>query len=230
MVHSIILALGPLRHAPVFRRFWIGTSLQMLGGQVTAFAVLYQAWEMTGSTLMTGMVGLVVAVPTILFGFLGGILADTRDRRGLILLANLGAVMATLLRVGPGRLCRARATRTEGYDPGYSSSRSASRRHCVDPCSLSDGNVWRAGHCRLSRGPLGRYRLLRRGCSDADARIRRTRGFAAKPASIRFGEPFGSPWGRASRRAVVTGLARCAAHRPSRNVAGNADCALPSTE
>ena len=40
----------------------------MLGGQVSAFAVLFQTWEATGSTLMTGAVGLVVGAATVAFG------------------------------------------------------------------------------------------------------------------------------------------------------------------
>ncbi|WP_330447946.1 MFS transporter (plasmid) [Paracoccus marcusii] len=87
-----LLDIGPLRGDPTFRRFWTGTSLQALAGQLSAFAVLYQMWEMTHSSLMTGMVGLTLAVPMVAFGLWGGLLADTRDKRGLILLANVGAV------------------------------------------------------------------------------------------------------------------------------------------
>lgn len=91
-----LLDIGPLRGDPTFRRFWTGTSLQALAGQLSAFAVLYQMWEMTHSSLMTGMVGLTLAVPMVAFGLWGGLLADTRDKRGLILLANVGAVFFAL--------------------------------------------------------------------------------------------------------------------------------------
>lgn len=91
-----LLDLSPLRGNRVFRRFWIGTSLQTLGGQIAAFAVLYQMWDLTRSPVMTGMVGLTLAVPMLIFGLWGGVMADTRDRRRLILLSNLGTVAFAL--------------------------------------------------------------------------------------------------------------------------------------
>jgi len=92
-----LVDISPLRGNPDFRRFWTGTSLQTLGAQFSAFAVLYQMWEMTRSPLMTGLVGLTLAVPMVIFGLWGGVLADRWDRRKLILLANLGAVTFAVL-------------------------------------------------------------------------------------------------------------------------------------
>lgn len=92
-----LVDISPLRGNPVFRRFWTGTSLQTLGAQFSAFAVLYQMWDMTRSPLMTGLVGLTLAVPMVIFGLWGGVLADRGDRRRLILLANLGAFSFALL-------------------------------------------------------------------------------------------------------------------------------------
>lgn len=91
-----LIDVSPLRGNLVFRRFWSGTSLQTLAAQFSAFAVLYQMWEMTRSPLMTGMVGLTLAVPMVIFGLWGGVLADRWDRRKLILLANLGALIFAL--------------------------------------------------------------------------------------------------------------------------------------
>lgn len=95
-----LLDTSPLRSGPSFRRLWIGTSLQALCGQFTAFAVLYQIWEMTRSPMMTGVVGLALAVPMLVFGLWGGVLADSRDRRSLILLSSLGATFLALCLAG----------------------------------------------------------------------------------------------------------------------------------
>lgn len=89
--------IRPLRTSPTFRRMWIGTSLQSLGRQITVVAVLYQVWEVTGSSFWVGFVGLVYAVPTIALGLLGGSLADVVDRRKLILWTTCGALFASVL-------------------------------------------------------------------------------------------------------------------------------------
>ncbi|MGB3473128.1 MAG: MFS transporter [Erythrobacter sp.] len=94
------LNVAPLCDNPAFRRLWAGSSWQVLGGQVLAFAILYQMWEMTGSTLMSGAVGMTLAVPMVVFGIWGGVLADTQDRRALILIANLGTILFALCLVG----------------------------------------------------------------------------------------------------------------------------------
>lgn len=96
MIAQNIIDITPLQRNPTFLRLWIGTSLQALGSQFSAFAVLYQMWELTHSPLMTGVVGLTLAFPMIVFGFWGGVLADTRDRRGLVMLASFGAVIFAL--------------------------------------------------------------------------------------------------------------------------------------
>ncbi|WP_179381735.1 MFS transporter [Jannaschia marina] len=91
-----LLDLSPLRDDPAFRGLWASTTWQMLGGQVSAFAILFQMWETTGSTLMTGAVGLVVGAATVAFGLWGGALADRRDRRTLMVIANVGALLCAV--------------------------------------------------------------------------------------------------------------------------------------
>ncbi|MET9019090.1 MFS transporter [Actinopolymorpha sp. NPDC004070] len=83
----------PLRSSPAFRRLWVGTTLSRLGGQLTMVAVLYQVWELTGSPAAVGLLGLVQAVPMVVFGLVGGSLADAVDRRRLVLVTTAGQLM-----------------------------------------------------------------------------------------------------------------------------------------
>lgn len=80
----------PLRSSPAFRPLWVGNGLSALGGQLAVVAVLYQVWELTGSPVAVGAVGLAQAVPMVVFGLVGGSLADAVDRRRLVLLTTTG--------------------------------------------------------------------------------------------------------------------------------------------
>lgn len=92
-----VLDTGPLRQSADFRRLWAGSSLSVLGGQMTNFAVMLQIHDMTGSPAAVGAVGLASAVPLLLLGLFGGSFADAVDRRRLVLATNLGSVAVSAL-------------------------------------------------------------------------------------------------------------------------------------
>ncbi|TQM15508.1 MFS transporter [Pseudonocardia kunmingensis] len=92
-----LLDTRPLRTSPAFRRLWIGTVAIRCSGQMAVVAVLYQVWELTRSPLWTGAIGVATAVPNIVLGLLGGTIADTFDRRRVVLLTSSGAVAAATL-------------------------------------------------------------------------------------------------------------------------------------
>ncbi|MFE9773485.1 MFS transporter [Streptomyces sp. NPDC005931] len=87
----------PLRSSQPFRDLWIGTSASQLGAQTATVAVLAQVWELTGSPVGTGAIGLATGLPMVLFGLLGGTLADTFDRRAV---ARATAAVQLLAAVG----------------------------------------------------------------------------------------------------------------------------------
>jgi MFS family permease len=83
----------PLRGSRPFRDLWIGTSASQLGGQIATVAVLAQVWDLTGSTVGTGAIGLATGLPMVLFGLLGGALADGVDRRALVRATTAGQLL-----------------------------------------------------------------------------------------------------------------------------------------
>src|SRR5690606_12973893 len=66
------------------------------GGQVSTVAVLYQVWELTHSPMWTGVIGLVRAVPLVVLGLVGGVLADVVDRRTLMRWTVTAQMLAAL--------------------------------------------------------------------------------------------------------------------------------------
>ncbi|MGH3446157.1 MAG: MFS transporter, partial [Nocardioidaceae bacterium] len=57
----------------------------------------YQVWELTGSPAWVGVIGLAHAAPLVVFGLVGGSLADALDRRRLVLLTTTGQVLTAAL-------------------------------------------------------------------------------------------------------------------------------------
>ncbi|HEY2704797.1 MAG TPA: MFS transporter [Candidatus Dormibacteraeota bacterium] len=96
---GIALDLTPLRVSRDFRLLWSGQLVSTMGRQITAVAVPYQVYQLTGSTLAVGLLGLVQVVPLIVFSLIGGAVADAMDRRRLLLVSNSLLALCSLLYV-----------------------------------------------------------------------------------------------------------------------------------
>ena len=86
----------PLRNRN-YRRLFLGVAATMLGQQMTLVAVPYQVYRLTGSSLLVGVTSIVALVPLIVFGLLGGAIADAMDRRKLMLITSTGAALTSAL-------------------------------------------------------------------------------------------------------------------------------------
>ncbi len=84
---------------PAFRAFAVsrvtaGTAMTMV--QAT---IAWQVYAISGSALQLGMIGLVRFVPALLASLLGGAVADTYNRRTVILLSQIVPLLATIVLV-----------------------------------------------------------------------------------------------------------------------------------
>lgn len=94
-LRRLAVDVGPLRESPGFRRLWIGQSIAYVAWRMMLVLVPVQVYRLTGSTLDVGLVALVQFVPLVVFTILGGALADTRDRRALLLGSTGGIAVAS---------------------------------------------------------------------------------------------------------------------------------------
>jgi MFS family permease len=100
---------SPLRERP-FRRLWTGQTITVVGTQMTLVVVPFQVFSVTHSSLAVGLTSIVALVPLVVFGLLGGAIADAVDRRVLLLGTQSGAALASgllfaqSLLPGPGHL------------------------------------------------------------------------------------------------------------------------------
>ncbi|MFD5269751.1 MFS transporter [Streptomyces sp. NPDC058335] len=86
----------PLRR-PAYRRLWSSTIVTAVGSQLTAVAVPKQIYDITGSSAWVGYASLAGLLPMVVFALWGGAVADTMDRRRLLLITNTGIAVTSVL-------------------------------------------------------------------------------------------------------------------------------------
>ncbi|MFD9326039.1 MFS transporter [Streptomyces sp. NPDC060065] len=86
----------PLRR-PAFRRLWSSTIVTAVGSQLTAVAVPKQIYDITGSSAWVGYASIAGLLPLVLFALWGGAIADSMDRRKLLLITNTGMAVTSVL-------------------------------------------------------------------------------------------------------------------------------------
>jgi MFS family permease len=85
--------ISALRHGG-FLLFLVGSLLSNTGNQMRAVAVGWEVYHRTREPLSLGWVGLVLALPVLLFALPSGAAADRYSRRGLIMLAQTGMAVS----------------------------------------------------------------------------------------------------------------------------------------
>src|SRR5438045_4380474 len=90
-------ALVALEHRD-YRLFYIALVVAGVGAQVQATANLWQVYELTGSALQLGLIGLARGVPIVVLSLMGGVVADRVDRRIFIIVTQViaGTLSLTL--------------------------------------------------------------------------------------------------------------------------------------
>ena len=92
-VGSVAIDARLLRRRRDFGLLVIGQTISEAGSMATFVAVPFQAYELTGSSLAVGLLGVAEFVPVIVLALVGGALADAFDRRRLVQIAEVGAAV-----------------------------------------------------------------------------------------------------------------------------------------
>jgi predicted MFS family arabinose efflux permease len=93
-VARFVVDITPLRRYRHFRRLWAGQVVSGLGSQLTIVAVAFQAYALTRSTLVVGLIGLAQLVPLLAGALWGGTLADAVDRKRVLVLTQIAMATA----------------------------------------------------------------------------------------------------------------------------------------
>ena len=87
----------PAFRYPKYRAYWLGFFLSVTGHQIFQFAQFILVYELTGSVVALGFLGVANAVPAITLGVIGGVYADRWDKRKLIVFTQSAAGIKILV-------------------------------------------------------------------------------------------------------------------------------------
>jgi MFS family permease len=79
-----------------YRIYVIGWLVALMGTRIQTVAISWEMYQRTGQALSLGLVGLTLAVPTMLFALPAGYLADRFERRKLVMLSLAGMALTSL--------------------------------------------------------------------------------------------------------------------------------------
>jgi MFS family permease len=97
LLKRIAVDVTPIRVSRDFRLLSIGGVISGLGTQAVLVALPIQIYELTHSAVLVGLLGLFELGPIIVVSLVGGAIADRRDRRPVLAVAQVGVIIVTVL-------------------------------------------------------------------------------------------------------------------------------------
>jgi MFS family permease len=95
-----LVDVTPLKVSRDFRHLFVGRSVSDFGDEIVAVVIPFQVYDITGSTVAVGLIGLVELVPVFVFPIVGGAFADALERRRLTIATHaILAVLSSLMAV-----------------------------------------------------------------------------------------------------------------------------------
>ncbi len=95
-----LINIPPALRYPAYRSYWLGTLASVSGFQMFQFGQYWLVYQLTGSPLFLGTIGLANAIPAIVLNLFGGVFADLFDKRRLIIVTqSITALLIFLLAV-----------------------------------------------------------------------------------------------------------------------------------
>ena len=80
---------SPLRRHRDYRLLYISQSVSFFGTMLTYVALPYQMFQLTHSSFQVGLLGVAELIPLLMTAFVGGALADTVDRRKMVIVTDI---------------------------------------------------------------------------------------------------------------------------------------------
>ena len=97
LMKKLTIDISPLRKYRDFRLIWSAGFVSYFGSMITYVALPFQIKELTNSYIAVGLMGAVELIPLIVFSLNGGVLADSVDRKRMVILAEFLALLISIM-------------------------------------------------------------------------------------------------------------------------------------
>lgn len=97
LLKKVALDIEPAKASRDFRLLVIGQAVSGLGSQAALVALPYQIYVISHSATLVGLLGAFELGPMIVVSLVGGAIADRRDRRPVLAMAQLGVMSVTAI-------------------------------------------------------------------------------------------------------------------------------------
>ncbi len=97
--HSLSARYTALHHRN-FRLFWFGQMISLVGTWMQNVAQGWLVYQLTGSALALGMVGVATSLPVLGLALYGGVIADRFNRRNILMVTQTAAMIQALVMAG----------------------------------------------------------------------------------------------------------------------------------
>src|SRR5918993_5732564 len=91
----MLIDLSPLRISRDYRLLFFGQLISSFGTAMSLVVVPMQVYQLTGSTLLVGLLSAAEFVLILLMAFVGGAYADFIDKRKMLRLTGIGQTLVT---------------------------------------------------------------------------------------------------------------------------------------
>lgn len=85
----MFINIAPLRKYPDFRNLYLGQFISFFGSMISYVAIPYEVYQLTKNNWYVGALGIVQLVPVLVFGIIGGTIADRLNRKKLIIYSEI---------------------------------------------------------------------------------------------------------------------------------------------
>ena len=99
LLRALAVDLTPFKVSRDYRLLFASQSISFFGSMMSFVVLPWQMFQLTHSSLVVGMLGVVEFVPTITMAFVGGALADYVDRRRMVLTTEFLMAMSSVVLV-----------------------------------------------------------------------------------------------------------------------------------
>lgn len=93
----MFINLNPIIKNRDYRYLFLGQTISFFGSMMTYVAIPYQIYLLTKNSFLVGLLGVFQLVPLVISGLYGGALADTMDRRKMLLTSEFLLVLSTVI-------------------------------------------------------------------------------------------------------------------------------------